>query len=269
MSQRRACRTLGVSRATVRYRAQRGNDQRLCGLLCELAQTRRRFGYRRLAVMLQRLGERVNVKRVHRLYREEQLHLRRKRHRKRIAGPRGALLPCSHPNQGWSLDFVTDTLGNGRKFRMLNVIDDCTRECLCIEVSTGFSGRHVTRVLERLCQQQGRPEVIRSDNGPEFISKAVQDWAKERGINWHCIEPGKPTQNSHIESFNGKLRDECLNQNYWKDLAEVRKETSEYRRDCERSVYCPEALKALAPTLPKGSPGQCPTGVPSRQSNYC
>ena len=231
VSQRRACRTLGVSRATVRYRARRGNDQRLRGLLRELAQKRRRFGYRRLAVMLQRLGERVNVKRVYRLYREEQLHLRRKRHRKRIAGPRGALLPCSRPNQRWSLDFVTDTLGNGRKFRMLNVIDDCTRECLCIEVSTGFSGRHVTRVLERLCQQRGRPEVIRSDNGPEFTSKAVQDWAKERGINWHCIEPGKPTQNSHIESFNGKLRDECLNQNYWRDLAEVRKETSEYRRD--------------------------------------
>ena len=114
---------------------------------------------------------------------------------------------------------------------MLNVIDDCTRECLCIEVSTGFSGRHVTRVLERLCQQRGRPEVIRSDNGPEFTCEAVQDWAKERGIKWDCIEPGKPTQNSHIESFNGKLRDECLNQNYWKDLAEVRKETSEYRRD--------------------------------------
>ena len=164
VSQRRACRTLGVSRATVRYRARRGNDQRLRGLLRELAQTRRRFGYRRLAVMLQRLGERVNVKRVYRLYREEQLHLRRKRHSKRIAGPRGALLPCSRPNQGWSLDFMTDTLGRGRKFRMLNVIDDCTRECLCIEVSTGFSGRHVTRVLERLCQQRGRPEVIRSDN---------------------------------------------------------------------------------------------------------
>ena len=126
---------------------------------------------------------------------------------------------------------MTDTLESGRKFRMLNVIDDCTRECLCIEVSTGFSGHHVKRVLERLCQQLGRPEVIRSDNGTEFTSKAVQNWAKERGIHWHCIEPGKPTQNSHIESFNGKLRDECLNQNYWKDLAAVRKETSECRRD--------------------------------------
>ena len=101
--------------------------------------------------MLQRLGERVNVKRVYRLYREEQLHLRRKRHRKRIAGPRGALLPCSRPNQRWWLDSMTDTLGNGRKFRMLNVIDDCTRECLCIEVSTGLSGHHVKRVLQRLC----------------------------------------------------------------------------------------------------------------------
>jgi len=123
----------------VPYRTRRGNDQRLRGLLRELTQQRRRFGYRRLAVMLQmqRLGERVNVKRVYRLYREEQLHLRRKRHRKRIAGPRGAVLPCSRPNQRWSLDFVTDTLGSGRKFRMLNVIDDCTRECLCIEVSKG------------------------------------------------------------------------------------------------------------------------------------
>ena len=133
----------------------------------------------RLAVMLQRLGERVNAKRVYRLYREEQLHLRRKRHRKRIVGPRGALLPCSRPNQRWSLDFMTDSLGSGRKFRMFNVIDDCTRECLCIEVSTGFSGRHVTRVLERLCQQLGRPKVIRSDNGSEFTGKASGGVRKE------------------------------------------------------------------------------------------
>jgi transposase InsO family protein len=111
------------------------------------------------------------------------------------------------------------------------VLDDCTRENLCIEVSTGFSGAHVARVLERLCQQRQVPEVIRSDNGPEFTRDAVQSWAKRRGLRWHCIEPGKPTQNSHIERFNGRLRDECLNQNLWQNIEEVRQETAAYRRD--------------------------------------
>ena len=124
-----------------------------------------------------------------------------------------------------------DTLADSRRFRLLNVIDDCTRECLCIEVSSGFSSLHVARVLERLCQEHGAPEVIRSDNGPELVGGPVQAWAKQRGIRWHCIEPGKPTQNSHIESFNGRLRDECLNENLWRNLQEVRRETTEYRRD--------------------------------------
>jgi len=155
VSQRRACRTLGASRAPVRYRARRGNDQHQRGLLRELAQKRRRFCYRQLAVMLRRLGERMNVKRVYRLYREEQLHLRRKRHHKRIVGPRGALLPCSRPNQRWSLDFMTDTLGSARKFWTLKVIDDCTREC------RGSAG-----TTSSACW---------SGDGPEFTSKAVQD----------------------------------------------------------------------------------------------
>jgi len=230
-SQRRICRALGWARSSVRYRSRRGSDLRLRGLLRDLARRRPRFGYRRLHALLRRQGERVNLKRVHRLYRDEGLHLRRTTRRRRRGGPRGFLVPCSRPNQRWSLDFMHDTLGSGRKFRLLNVLDDCTRECLCIEVSTGFSGAHVARVLERLCQGRVVPECIRSDNGPEFVSEAVQSWARSRGIQWHCIEPGKPTQNSHIESFNGRLRDECLNQNLWRDLKEVRRETAEYRRD--------------------------------------
>jgi transposase InsO family protein len=245
-SQRRACAALGWSRSSVRYRTRRGTDLRLRGLLRELAQRRPRFGYRRLCALLRRSGERINPKRVYRLYREEGLQLRRQTRRRRRTGPRGVLLPCSRPNQRWSLDFMHDTLGSGRKFRLLNVLDDCTRECLCIEVSTGFSGRHVARVLERLSQERGVPEVIRSDNGSELVSEAVQSWARRRGIRWHCIEPGKPTQNSHIESFNGRLRDECLNQNLWRDLAEVRRETSEYRRDYNEDR--PHgALRYLAP----------------------
>jgi transposase InsO family protein len=231
LSQRRACRALGFSRSSLRYRSRRKSDQRLRGKLRSLAQTRRRFGYRRLWALLVQQGERVNRKRVYRLYRQEGLHLRRQTRRRRAVGPRGALLPCSRPNQRWSVDFMHDVLCDGRRFRLFNVLDDCTRECLCIEVSTGFSGLHVVRVLERLCQQRGAPETIRSDNGPELVSDAVQSWAKRRGITWHCIEPGKPTQNSHIESFNGRLRDECLNENLWRNLQEVRRETSEYRRD--------------------------------------
>ena len=246
VSQRRACRTLGVSRATVRYRARRGNDQRLRGLLRTLAEQNARYGYRRLHALLRRRGERVNKKRVHRLYREEGLHLRRQNRRRKRCGPRSVLLPCSRPNQRWSLDFMQDSLGNGRKVRLRNVIDDCTRECLCIEVSTGFSGLYVTRVLERLCQQRGRPETIRSDNGPVFVSADVQRWAQGRGIKWHYIEPGKPMQNSHIESFNGKLRDECLNRNLWQDIAEVRRETEQYRTqyNTERPH---QALRYLTP----------------------
>jgi transposase InsO family protein len=127
-----------------------------------------------LHALLRRQGERVNLKRVHRLYRDEGLHLRRSSQRRRLSGPRGFLVPCCRPNQRWSLDFMHDTLGSGRKFRPLNVLDDCTRECLCIEVSAGFSGAHVARVLERLCQGRVVPECIRSDNGPGFVSEAVQ-----------------------------------------------------------------------------------------------
>lgn len=247
LSQRRLCRALGWSRSSLRYRARRPTDARLRGLLRELAQKRPRFGYRRLWVLLRRQGERVNKKRIYRLYREEKLQLRLKKRRRRVPGPRGVLRPCSRPNQRWSLDFMHDTLSAGRKFRLLNVIDDCTRECLCIEVSTSFSGRHLVRVLERLCQQRGYPEMIRSDNGPELRSDAVQDWARLRGVQWHCIEPGKPTQNSHIESFNGRLRDECLNQNLWRDLQEVRRETQEYRRDYNH-VRPHGALSHLSPS---------------------
>ena len=230
-SQRRVSRALGWSRASLRYRCHRSADQRLRGFLRELAAQRPRFGYRRLWVLLRRRGDHVNIKRVHRLYRAEGLHLRKPTRRRRARGPRGVLLPCSHPDQRWSLDFMHETLSQGRKVRLLNVIDDCTRECLCIEVSTGFAGAHVARVLERLCQSRAVPDVIRSDNGPEFASGALQAWAKARGIRWHFIEPGKPTQNSHIESFNGRLRDECLNQNLWRNIEEVRRETGEYRRD--------------------------------------
>ena len=230
-SQRRVCRALGWSRASVRYRVRRSADSRLAAMLRELAEGRQRFGCRRLWALLRRQGERVNRKRVYRVYRAEGLHLRKPARRRRPRGPRGVLLPCSHANQRWSLDFMHETLWNGRKVRLLNVLDDCTRECLCIEVSTGFSGAHVARVLERLCQQRQVPEVIRSDNGPEFTSDAVQSWAKWRGLRWHCIEPDKPTQNSHIERFNGRVRDECLNQNLWRNIEEVRQETAEYRRD--------------------------------------
>ncbi|HMU39604.1 MAG TPA: IS3 family transposase [Pseudomonadota bacterium] len=247
VSQRRACRALGFSRACVRYRTRKRTDQRLRVLLRTLAEQRPRYGYRRLHALLRRRGERVNKKRVHRLYREEGLHLRRQNRRRKRCGPRSGLLPCSRPNQRWSLDFMQDSLGSGRKVRLLNVIDDCTRECLCIEVSTGFSGLYVTRVLERLCQQRGCPETIRSDNGTEFVSVDVQRWAKARGIQWHCIEPGKPTQNSHIESFNGKLRDECLNRNLWRDIAEVRRETEQYKT--EYNTERPhQALRYLTPS---------------------
>ena len=189
--------------------------------LRELAAERPRFGYRRLTALLRREGRSVNPKRVHRLYREEGLALRRKTRRKlRRAGTPSAAPQCV--NQRWSMDFVSDGLASGRSFRSLTLVDEFTRECLAIEVDTSLGGARVRRVLERVAAERGRPEAILSDNGPEFQSRAVEAWALEAKVRRDFIEPGKPVQNAFIESFNGRFREECLNTHWFTNLADAK-----------------------------------------------
>lgn len=234
VSQRRACGLMEVHRGTCRYRAKRrAEDQRLRTRLRELAEARRRFGYRRLQVLLGREGWRVNHKRVYRLYVEEKLGLRRKRGRKR-SGVRQPLPEPTGANQVWSVDFMSDALSWGRRFRTLNIVDDYTREALAIEVDTSLGGVRVVRVFEELKRRRGLPRQIRSDNGPEFVSRAVDQWAYENGVGWHYIQPGRPMENGYVESFNGRLRDECLNENWFLDLAEAREKIEAWRQDYNR-----------------------------------
>jgi putative transposase len=233
VSQRRACGLMEMDRGTCRYRRRRAEDGQLRARLRALAEMRRRFGYRRLRVLLLREGWQVNHKRVYRLYVEEKLGLRRKRGRKR-SGVRQPLLEPTGANQVWSLDFMTDALSSGRRFRTLNIVDDYTREAVAIEVDTSLSGRRVARVLDELKMQRGLPAQIRSDNGPEFTSRALDQWAYEQGIRWHYIQPGRPMENGYVESFNGRLRDECLNENWFGDLAEARETIAAWRQDYNR-----------------------------------
>lgn len=231
MSERRACRVLGVDRASVRYQATRPDDGALRDRLRALAQERRRFGYRRLHVLLKREGHAVNRKRVQRLYREERLTVRRRGGRKRAMGTRRPLETPLVANQRWSLDFVSDQLTDGRRFRILTVIDNCTRECLALVADTSLSGARVARELDAIIQKRGRPETIVSDNGTELTSNAILGWADEASVGWHYIAPGKPQQNGFNESFNGRLRDELLNETLFRSLPHARVVLETWRRD--------------------------------------
>jgi putative transposase len=231
MSERRACRMVGADRTSVRYRAVRPDDAALRERLKALAQERRRFGYRRLYVLLRREGCLVNRKRVQRIYREERLTVRRRGGRKRAIGTRRPIETPLAANQRWSLDFVSDQLTDGRRFRILTVIDNCTRECLALVADTSLSGLRVARELDAIIRQRGRPATIVSDNGTEYTSNAILTWADETGVGWHYIAPGKPQQNGHNESFNGKLRDELLNETLFRSLPHARAVLEAWRRD--------------------------------------
>jgi putative transposase len=181
--------------------------------------------------MLKREGLVVNHKRTERIYREEGLALRRKRRRKGAAGARVMLPPAERPNQHWSMDFISDSIVTGRRFRALTVVDDYSRECPSIEVDTSLGGRRVVSVLDRLTEARGLPEIITVDNGPEFIGKALDEWAYRKGVKLNFIRPGKPIENAYAESFNGRLRDECLNTNWFLSLREAREIIENWRED--------------------------------------
>ena len=231
MSERRACRVMDVDRSSVRYRATRPDDAELRARLKALAYERRRFGYRRLHVLLRREGRLVNKKRVQRLYREERLTVRRRSGRKRALGVRAPVAAANRPNACWSLDFVHDQLTDGRRFRVLTVVDDYTRECLALVADSSLSGARVARELDRIIEGRGRPAAVTSDNGTELTSNAILAWADERCVAWQYIQPGKPQQNAFSESFNGRLRDELLNETLFRSLAHARIELDAWRMD--------------------------------------
>lgn len=230
-SQRKACALVGIAPKTYRYQPQRGHDGGIRKRMCEIASERRRFGYRRIGLMLAREGICLNHKKLYRLYREERLTVRKRGGRKRAIGTRRPMLVPAEPNQRWSLDFVSDTLSDGRRFRILAVIDDCSREALSLLVDTSLSGMRVARELSRLIELRGKPRIIVSDNGTELTSNAILKWSQETGVGWHYIAPGKPMQNGFVESFIARLRDECLNEHLFDGLVHARQIITKWRSD--------------------------------------
>ena len=231
LSERRACLIVGADRKMIRYRSSRPPEMELRVRLRELANERRRFGYRRLFILLKREGETSGINRIYRLYREEGLTVRKRRARRRAVGTRAPILIEARPNARWSLDFVHDQFACGRRFRILNIVDDVTRECLAAIPDTSISGRRVARELTALIEHRGKPGMIVSDHGTEFTSSAILAWSKDRRIEWHYIAPGKPTQNGFVESFNGRMRDELLNESLFFGLDHARSAIAEWVED--------------------------------------
>ena len=235
VSQRRACEALSVDRSSMRYRSVRPDDASIREAMKKVASERRRFGYRRIHVMLERQGIIMNLKKLRRLYREEKLTVRKRGGRKRALGTRRPLALPSRPNERWSLDFVSDAFTDGRRFRVLAVVDDYTRECLCLVADTSLSGARLTRELDDLISRRTKPKTIVSDNGTEMTSMAILKWCQQTHIDWHYIAPGKPMQNGFVESFNGSFRDECLNETLFSSLAQARAAIATWKEDYNRN----------------------------------
>lgn len=227
----RACGLIGISRSLYRYQARRPDDAALRERLTTLAQQKRRYGYRRLHVLLCREGWRINRKRTYRVYRDAKLMVRRRRRKHVAAVERQPKCMATAPNHSWSMDFVSDGIINGRRLRCLNIVDDFTRECLAIEVDTSLTGRRVVNVLERLVQLRGLPKSVTVDNGPEFAGKVLDAWAYRQQLQLRFIEPGKPQQNAYVESFNGRFRDECLNEHWFVSVRHAREVINTWRQE--------------------------------------
>jgi putative transposase len=256
VSERRACSALGADRTSVRYRSNRPDDEPIRSQLRELASIRRRFGYRRLYILLTREGIVMNHKKFRRLYREERLQVRRRGGRKRALGTRAPMTLPQGPNQRWSLDFLSDAFSDGRRFRILAIVDDFTRECLALVPDTSLPAQRVVRELDALIASRGRPSMCVSDNGTELTSLAILRWSQETRIEWHYIAPGKPQQNAFIESFNGRLRDEFLNETLFTSLNHAREALAIWKDDYN-TVRPHSALGNLPPAAYAkiGAPG--------------
>ena len=232
LSERRACRLVGLSRDSYRHPPVPGQDTvALKCAIVEIAHVRRRFGYRRIHDMIRPRFPDVNHKRVYRLYKEANLSVKRRKKGKRPINERVPLQIAQAPNEVWSMDFVSDSLANGRRLKCLTVADDFSHECVVIAVDYGISGQYVARLLDQAAVFRGYPKVVRTDNGPEFTSRAFMAWAQSHGIRHILIQPGRPMQNGYIESFNGKFRDECLNEHWFETLPQAREAIMVWRKD--------------------------------------
>jgi putative transposase len=269
-SVRRACRVVGLSTATWRYRRRgRVDNQALLARLQAHAAVRARFGYRRLHTLIAREGLVANHKRVHRVYREAGLQVRRRRRTRITHGERMPLPRPSGRGERWSMDFMRDTLADGRAFRTLNIVDDFSRECLAIEVDRSLPGARVVRVLERLQTTTGLPRTIVVDNGPEFVGRTLEAWAYTHRVQLRFIRPGKPIENAYIESFNGKFRDECLNEHWFVSVSDAQRLIEGWRIDyntvrphCALGQQTPEAYAAAACAGPAAGWGACSAAAP-------
>ena len=232
LCERHACRLVGLSRDSYRNPPQPDQLSRdLCERIVDIAHVRRRFGYRHIHDLLRPEFPHVNHKRVYRLYRDANLAVRRRKKAKRPLNERVPLQLAQTVNEVWSMDFVSDSLSNGRRIKCLTVADDFSHECVDIAVDYGISGQYVTRLLDQAATFRGYPLAVRTDNGPEFTSRAFMAWATSHGVRHILIQPGRPMQNGYIESFNGKFRDECLNEQWFETLPQARECIAEWRRD--------------------------------------
>lgn len=253
IGERRAIRFTGFARSTMRYRSVREPQDALRARIRELADQRKRWGYRMIYTVLRREGRPVNRKRVQRLYREEGLAVRRRGKRRRSQSPRPVRQRLGGPNERWSMDFMSDTLSSGRRFRCLTIIDEFNRESLAIHVAHSIPAVRVIEVLERLREERGLPNVIVTDNGSEFTSRAFDTWAYAREIKIDYIQPGRPVQNAFVESFNGTLRDDCLNMHWFLSLADAKRTIEEWRQDYNK-VRPHSSLGGLTPAEYTGDP---------------
>ena len=254
-SQRRACRLVGLHPKTYRYASTRPDDRTLRTKLKELASQRRRFGYRRLGLLLARQGIKLNHKKLYRLYKEERLTVRIRGGRKRALGTRAPMTIPQVANLRWSIDFVMDTMVSGRRFRILTLVDDFTRECLGLVADTSLTGLRVARELDRIAELRGYPCMLVSDNGTELTSNAILAWQQQHDVEWHYIAPCKPMQNGFVESFNGRLRDECLNEHLFTNLNEARAIIEDWRIDYNTNRPH-TSLNGLTPTEFAARPDQ-------------
>jgi len=230
-SERRACQLVGANRTSVRYVSHKTEEELLQEKITSIAHEKRRYGYRPIHVLLKREGVNINHKKLFRVYKQLGLKVLKRGGRKRALGTRVIAMALTRKNQEWSLDFVHDVLANGRRIRMLTVVDDFSRESIKIAVDTSLNGQRVCKELEQVIEARGKPERILSDNGTEFTSIAILRWCQGQGIRWDYIQPGKPYQNGYIESFNGKLRDECLNENIFVNLQEAKRLVETWREE--------------------------------------
>jgi putative transposase len=231
IGRRKACALVRLNRSTAYYRSRAKDQSALKIRLRDLAASRVRYGYRRLHVLLLREGWQINHKRVYRIYQQEGLSLRLKRPKKRVSAARVPCPPANAPNERWSMDFMTDRLADGRRFRVLTLVDNFSRVSPAVEVDFSLTGEKVVSVLSRLAEAGSTPKILHVDNGPEFVSKALDAWAHKNGVHLEFSRPGKPTDNPFIESFNGKLRTECLHQNWFASLGEAKEKLEQHRKE--------------------------------------